>query len=248
MALKGTLQDITVIDLLQFPNGGRKTGRLSIANGEQRASLHYVDGSIIDAVVGNARGFEAVVALVDWEQGEFAFEVGPPHTDQTVEEDLHRLVMRALKVRDERKLELDRERLLAEERVRQRESSIRERGMDPALCDALDRWREANADVELVVVLDGGGARLAESIAEQDASRDADALIESFDRLGQSYPRGAPVRAFIEDPRGIVASVTTKSGAKLLLATRRQLALGAVLMAATKLAAALESEVVGGQA
>jgi len=239
MALKGTLHDITVIDLLQFPNAGRKTGELSVKTDSRQALVHYVEGSIVDAALGDHRGFEAIVALVDWEQGDFAFEIGAPHDERTIDEDLHRLVMKALKVRDERKLAEEAARAAAEEEKREQERSIREKGMDPAVCKRLDAWRASHGDVELVLVLDNTGAKVGESIADE-LTFESDRLLEAFVNLADSYPRGRPQRVFVEDERGVVAFVPNKAGSRVVLATRGQLAMGAVLMAATKLATALE--------
>ena len=56
MALKGTLADMAIIDLVQFPHAGRKTGQLIISGPK---SLDSLRGSFLDPYLP-AYGGEAV--------------------------------------------------------------------------------------------------------------------------------------------------------------------------------------------
>ena len=110
MALKGTLDDMAIIDLVQFPHTGRKTGRLIISGNHGEAALFYEEGALVHATLGDASGMDALVRVVDWVEGTFEFVSGAAPEAKTIELDLHRAVMQALKIHDELKLEQERER------------------------------------------------------------------------------------------------------------------------------------------
>src|SRR5512146_1795421 len=114
MALKGTLADLDIVALLQVPAAGRKTGELAITgpSGED-GHVFYLEGRLVHAQVGTVAGQEALVEVVDWTQGEFEFRLDARCQETTIEGDLARAVMLALKMRDER----------AEERARQMPSN-----------------------------------------------------------------------------------------------------------------------------
>jgi predicted regulator of Ras-like GTPase activity (Roadblock/LC7/MglB family) len=108
MALQGTLDDFSIVELLQFPYAGRKTGRLAITSQggsgpEATATLFYRQGKLIHATLGSVEGNEVLVQIVDWEKGEFRFHPDEESPAASIELDLHRLLMMALKTRDERR-------------------------------------------------------------------------------------------------------------------------------------------------
>lgn len=103
MALKGTLEDMPVIDLIQFAHQSRRTGALVISDGLDEARLYYIKGKLVRAESGQRLGQETLVQVVDWSKGEFEFLPGVEASEPNIETDLHRSVMNALKVRDERR-------------------------------------------------------------------------------------------------------------------------------------------------
>ena len=101
MPLKGTLADLNVVDLLQFPHLGKKTGELSILSNGKNAKIYYRKGSLIHAEVEEAEGMDALVSIVALTEGSFQFLVDVETEKTTVDMDLHRAVMHALKRYDE---------------------------------------------------------------------------------------------------------------------------------------------------
>src|SRR5258706_7095587 len=80
MALEGSLQDMSLIDLFQVFRMGPKTGTLLLFSGIERGVVYVVDGCLVDAVCvrGSERlivatGEEAVVQLLQWEDAGFTF-------------------------------------------------------------------------------------------------------------------------------------------------------------------------------
>ena len=100
MALKGNLEDLSVVDLVQFVHQTHKTGALVLNGDGGEAQLFYRDGDLIDARLGNEAGLEVLVRTVDWSRGEFEFQQGVEAQAETIQMDLHRAVMNAVKIRD----------------------------------------------------------------------------------------------------------------------------------------------------
>jgi predicted regulator of Ras-like GTPase activity (Roadblock/LC7/MglB family) len=109
MALKGTLDDLNIVELIQFPYAGRKTGQLVIEQKDQAGSMFYQDGKLVHAIYGEHEGFEAIVDIVGCEKGGFEFIPNVQPQQVTIKMDLHRLVMQALKTRDERRFAVQRQ-------------------------------------------------------------------------------------------------------------------------------------------
>jgi hypothetical protein len=80
--LRGSLNDLAIVDLVQIPLGNRKTGELLIATEEQDARLYYVDGSLIHLVSGDVQGPRVLDLIIGWTDGEFEFRPDVL-TDQT---------------------------------------------------------------------------------------------------------------------------------------------------------------------
>ncbi len=99
MALLGSLMDIGIIDLLQFPHTGRKTGVLVVASPDDSARLHYLDGKLVHAITADVSGQDVLTEIVGWTEGEFEFRTNTaPSEEHTIHADLHRAIMQALKV------------------------------------------------------------------------------------------------------------------------------------------------------
>ncbi len=104
MALVGTLKDIGIIDLIQFPHQGRRSGCLSISSGgDLAARLHYQQGSLVHAECGAYEGLDALVPLVDLQEASFSFDVSDSPTKKTIDVELHLALLQTLKIRDEQR-------------------------------------------------------------------------------------------------------------------------------------------------
>lgn len=71
--LRGSLTDLTVVDLVQIPLGNQKTGELLIATEDQDARLYYVEGSLVHLVSGDVQGTSVLDLIIGWNEGEFEF-------------------------------------------------------------------------------------------------------------------------------------------------------------------------------
>jgi hypothetical protein len=81
MALQGTLQDMSISDLLEVFQEDHKSGQLHVTSRHARAELTVDDGEIISALLfmqtGSTplySGSEVTTRLLTWQDGEFLFE------------------------------------------------------------------------------------------------------------------------------------------------------------------------------
>jgi hypothetical protein len=61
-------------EIVQVLWHGRKTGSLRIRSGKSTGEIHFVDGSLYNALWENVRGEEAVYAMLALKQGDFSLD------------------------------------------------------------------------------------------------------------------------------------------------------------------------------
>ena len=226
MALNGTLTDMKTIDLVQYPHAGRKTGELVVASPSGEGRLYYQRGRLSHAALGDKSGMEALIEVLGWTEGEFEFRLGVETDRSTIELDLHRAVMHALKLRDERQAE-QRQSSSNDERARV-ESELRAFiGATPSILHA--------------ALLSPDGATVGQAAGE-DAPADAAATQRSLQALLASYPRVPVKRVFVEDPSGMVVLTRLASGRVLVVMSDTRAPLGAIAMQTGKFALALDGD------
>jgi len=71
--LRGSLNDVAIVDLVQIPLGNRRTGELLLATEEQDARLYYVEGNLVHLVSGDVQGTQVLDLVIGWSEGEFEF-------------------------------------------------------------------------------------------------------------------------------------------------------------------------------
>ncbi len=231
MALKGTLADIGIIDLIQFPHSGRKTGHLVISGTKGEARLSYESGALVHVKHGDMSGMDALVRVVDWNEGAFEFLPDEQPEDRTIELDLHRAVMQALKLHDEIKKQAA------------TESSPESSGTNESnevLVAKLTKFLEANDFAVHVGILGPDGAVRASVDRSEGLSPGTEELRMSLHSLMQNYPRTPLSRILVEDAQGTTVLIRLKDEGCLILVAGTEASLGAVSMNASRLAAGIE--------
>lgn len=106
--LRGRLEDLSVVDLLQALDLSRKscgvavTGRpLGATAPPQSALLLLVDGQVKDAQLGEATGDEVVYTALGWGEGEFSIDFNRRPDATTVKNSTQGLLMEGLRRLDE---------------------------------------------------------------------------------------------------------------------------------------------------
>jgi hypothetical protein len=228
MSLSGALADLGVVDLVQLPHSGRKSGELVVAAGDEEARLYYDKGRLVHAALGGLKGAQVLVQLFGWGDGRFQFngEVAAPET--SIDMDLHRAVMEALQARDEQ----------AEARRRaEQEVSDGASRVGPALETFV-----AGCPWALYACLLAPDGRVVEAVHGQAGALQVPELLRaSLQRLSAGWPRAGLRRALLEDEQGTVALVRLGGGRALVMVAAKAVAVGVVSMNIMKLAASLES-------
>lgn len=101
MAFQGSLSELPLPDIVQLVSVSGKTGRFVLTSEGQQGVIYLREGQIIHAETPELRGEEAVYALAIWDKGEFQFEAGSPHGEQTIEKSNTNLLMEAARRLDE---------------------------------------------------------------------------------------------------------------------------------------------------
>lgn len=229
MALSGTLRDIGIVDLIQLPHGGRRSGALRLSSARGQAELFYSQGRLVHATLGSLAGLEALVDVVAWTEADFEFLHGVDAPRVTIELDLHRAVMVALKTGDERKAEEERRAT-----VRLQEGRDEER-----LERALAAFAAAHPFAVHARIVDPAGASLAAVGEVSEAEHAASALSAALQALRRAHARAPLRRVLLDDSRGTVAFVPLDDERALVVLADPSASAGAVSMSVGRLAATL---------
>jgi response regulator RpfG family c-di-GMP phosphodiesterase len=72
--VSGSLTEMSLPDMVQVLWHGRKTGALKIRSQSGTGEIHFVNGSVYNALFGNQRGEEAFYAMLGLSQGDFVLD------------------------------------------------------------------------------------------------------------------------------------------------------------------------------
>jgi len=99
---EGSLSDMTVVDLIQTIEIGRKTGAIQF-QGEAgyRGTIYFRTGKVIDAELGRLQAQHAVFRLLTWSDGRFQVEFRPIHRKDAVSLSTQALLMEGMRRVDE---------------------------------------------------------------------------------------------------------------------------------------------------
>jgi CheY-like chemotaxis protein len=107
---QGSLEDLSVVDLLQALDLGRKTcavmltrhGRTTSGSEvSESATIFLVDGQVRDAQLGKERGESAVYKLLGWKHGEFAIDFSRRPESNSISGSTQGLLLEGLRMLDE---------------------------------------------------------------------------------------------------------------------------------------------------
>ncbi len=74
--IKGSLRDMSLADILQVMNMGKRTAAIHLSKGKERGTVFVADGNVTHARCGELKGEEAVFRLLSWNNGGFLVETG----------------------------------------------------------------------------------------------------------------------------------------------------------------------------
>lgn len=100
-SVRGTLAQMSVVDLLQTLDIGRKTCRLVLIREGQRSEMQFHDGQLVHATFGDLIGEAAVYAVVPWTEGVFLIDFERGECPHTVTHSTQSVLLEALRRFDE---------------------------------------------------------------------------------------------------------------------------------------------------
>jgi hypothetical protein len=100
--LSGSLDQLSVPDLLQTVEASRRSGVILIRNHERNGTLWLRDGRVVDAEIsGGGFGADAVYELAVWEDGTFEADFTPVSIPDRIFQPTSALLLEAMRRRDE---------------------------------------------------------------------------------------------------------------------------------------------------
>jgi len=222
MALTGTLADIAVVELIQLPHSGHKSGTLRMVNRQGEARLYYDNGKLVHCESNGDRGIDTLVEVLGWSEADFEFRQGETTKEQTIDAVFHQILMDALRLRDER---------AAEQRVPPAAEGGAELGR------VLDAFVAEQQSVGYACVVAADGSVDAEACRADD-ERGCEPL-QALAALVSGFPHKGLARVLAQDTAGTVVLLGLPGDRAVLVAAELAVPLGAVSMAGNKLAATL---------
>ena len=99
--VSGSLQEMSLPDVMQILGNGRKSGLLKVSSGTLQGVLMFQDGSIHDARFGDLGGAEAVYGILRLMEGDFALEPDTTPVEDVIGIPTHHLLLEAMRRIDE---------------------------------------------------------------------------------------------------------------------------------------------------
>jgi DNA-binding response OmpR family regulator len=105
--IEGALGQLALPDLLQTLSLARRTGRVTLRRGAERGEVELVEGRPVDARTGAVQDEKALFRLLEWSEGTFSFQPGPPATEARIDRGTDELLLEAARQSDECRRLLD---------------------------------------------------------------------------------------------------------------------------------------------
>lgn len=97
----GELGGISLVDLLQVLNLGRRTAAVSLKHRDELGKIFLSEGEVVHAVVGDLAGRDAFDRLMSWKGGSFGSEPGCEPPVRTISESFNALLLDCFREQDE---------------------------------------------------------------------------------------------------------------------------------------------------
>jgi response regulator RpfG family c-di-GMP phosphodiesterase len=99
--VSGSLQEMSLPDIVQILWHGRKTGSLKVRAGGESGEIHFVSGAIYNAMWEKLRGEEAVYAMLRLGEGEFVLDPNLVAPQQVIQASPEALLLEGMRRLDE---------------------------------------------------------------------------------------------------------------------------------------------------
>ena len=100
-SVRGTLSQMSVIDLLQTIDMGRKNCRLKLSHQGLHCEMIFHEGQLVHATLGRVTGEEAVYKVAGWSDGSFQIDFERVECEYTIRHSTQSVLLEALRLFDE---------------------------------------------------------------------------------------------------------------------------------------------------
>jgi hypothetical protein len=101
--LRGNLQSISLMDVVQLLHVNRKTGKLHVNQDKVSGILYVLNGDVVHAETPQVLGESAAFDILEWDRGEFEFITTRFKAPTTIKRSVQDLLMEAARTTDSRK-------------------------------------------------------------------------------------------------------------------------------------------------
>jgi len=101
--LRGNLESISLMDVVQLLNVNRKTGKLLVNQGKMSGVLFVLNGDVVHGETPHVLGESAAFEILEWDKGEFEFITTKFKAPTTIKRSVPDLLMEAARTADSRK-------------------------------------------------------------------------------------------------------------------------------------------------
>ena len=99
--VSGSLKEMGLPDIVQVLFHGRKTGRLNIKGRGKSGEIHFLEGNVANAIIGELSGSNAFYAMLKLDDGEFALDPSFKPPKRLIEEPAEALLIEGMRRMDE---------------------------------------------------------------------------------------------------------------------------------------------------
>lgn len=101
--LRGTLESISLTDVVQLLHANRKMGMLQVSSGKTSGVLYFSSGEVIHAETLSCQGEAAAFEILEWVTGQFEFLTTQVQTPVSIRRTVPDLLMDSARLQDSRK-------------------------------------------------------------------------------------------------------------------------------------------------
>jgi len=105
--VSGSLQDMTLPDIMQVLSAGRKSAVVYLDNRGQSGQIHIKEGQIVNAFCGDKEGEEAFYDMIGWNEGDFKVDPDAEIGREAIIKPNEALILEGLRRLDEQKVGQD---------------------------------------------------------------------------------------------------------------------------------------------
>ncbi|MBN2720558.1 MAG: DUF4388 domain-containing protein [Proteobacteria bacterium] len=99
--VEGSLEEVSLVDLLQIFGLNRRTGTLTLIHDDQSGIVHLLDGAVISAILGETSGEKALYRILRWSKGRFIYQPGETMATRNISRSMDALLMEGMRQLDE---------------------------------------------------------------------------------------------------------------------------------------------------